>query len=145
MKEYNHTNTLIWTGQKEWERWTGSNRCPNCGGDEIEYNTMMTLTSNPPQAQLRCKSCGHRFGSGFAAEWTDNDALSKEWQHDQSILGIPRVGDWPPAQQPGDWSLTPTPNPLNYGWICPKCGRVLAPHVNSCPHCSELTTINITY
>ena len=24
----------------------------------------------------------------------------------------------------------------NYGWICPKCGRVHAPHINTCP-CSE--------
>ena len=80
----------------------------------------------------------------------------RDLQHDQSILNtpyigdpppgtIPQVGDWPPAPQPGDWPLTPTPNPLNYGWICPKCGRVLAPHVDSCPHCSEPTTINITY
>ena len=133
----------------EWERWTGNNRCPNCGGDEIEYNTQIVLTSNPPQSQLRCKSCGHYFSSGFTAEWTDNDALNKLWGHDQSILGTPKVGDWPPSPQPGDWPPSPTPcdppSTLNYGWICPKCGRVLAPHVNSCPHCSEPTTINITY
>lgn len=24
----------------------------------------------------------------------------------------------------------------NYGWICPKCGRVHAPHIDACP-CSE--------
>ena len=137
----------------EWERWTGSNKCPNCGGDEIEYNTMLVLTSNPPQAQLRCKSCGHYFSSGFEAEWTNNDALNKLWEHDQSILNIPKVGDWPPSPQPGDWPPSPTPcDPLPatnkttmYGWICPKCGAVLAPHVNSCPHCSPATTINITY
>ena len=142
MKESN--NTLIWTGQKEWEPWTGSNKCPNCGGDEIEYNTMLVLTSYPPKSQLRCKSCGHHFSSGFAAEWTDNDTLSKEWQHDQSILGIPKVGDWPPAPTPCD-PLPATDKTTMYGWICPKCGRCLAPHVNSCPHCSEPTTINITY
>ena len=22
-----------------------------------------------------------------------------------------------------------------YGWICPKCGRVFAPYVNQCPYC----------
>jgi len=23
------------------------------------------------------------------------------------------------------------------GWICPKCGSVMAPHVGLCPHCSR--------
>ena len=128
MKESN--NTLVWTGQKEWEPWTGSNRCPNCGGSEIECNSLYILTSNPPQHQLRCKSCGHHFASGF--------------EHDQSILNIPKVGDWPPAQTPCD-PLPATDKTTTYGWICPKCGRALAPHMDSCPYCSVATTINITY
>ncbi len=119
-----------------WKHWSGDHTCPKCGGTDIEYDAGMVLTSYPPQAQLRCKSCKHQFNSGFQAEWTDNDSLSKQWQHDQSILGIPQVGDLPPA---------PALSSPNYGWICPKCGRVLAPHVNSCPYCSESTTINITY
>ena len=142
MKEYN--NTLTWTGPKKWEPWTGSNRCPNCGSDEIEYNTQLTLTSYPPQSQLRCKSCGHHFSSGFSVKWTDNDSLSKQWQHDQSILGIPQVGDWPPAPTPCD-PLPATDKTTMYGWICPNCGRYLAPHLDSCPYCSGRTTINITY
>ena len=143
--------------RSEWERWTGSNKCPMCDGDEIEYNTQIVLTSYPAQAQLRCKSCGHHFSSGFKSECTDNDALNKLWKHDQSILGIPQVGDWPftptitdPMPGTDNWiPYSPTPNENNkvimYGWVCPKCGAVLAPHVNSCPHCSPATTINITY
>ena len=145
----NPNNASIWTVQKEWEPWTGSNRCPNCGGSEIEYNTRLVLTSYPPQSQLRCKDCGHHFSSGFVAEWTDNDSLSKEWQHDQSILGIPKVGDWPPAPTPCDPPSYPEIYPFDkssqVGWICPKCGRCLAPHLDSCPYCSGSTTINITY
>ena len=148
MKDAN--NTLTWTGQKKWERWTGSNRCPNCGGAEIEYNTQITLASYPPQSQLRCKDCGHIFGSGFTSEWTDNDTLNKLWQHDQSILGIPQVGDWPPAPTPCDPPSYPDiylpDKNSKVGWICPKCGRCLAPHVDSCPYCNNTpTTINITY
>ena len=88
------------------------------------------------------------------AEWTNNDALNKLFEHDQSILYSPYIGDPPPGILPqvGDWPPAPTPcdpigtpNQLNYGWICPKCGRCLAPHVDSCPYCSEPTTINITY
>ena len=120
----------------EWERWTGSERCPKCGSEIINVNTQIILTSNPPQHQLCCGSCGHYFSSGFTAEWTDNDALNKLWEHAQSILGIPKVGDWPPSPQPGDWPPSPTPcdppSTLNYGWICPKCGKVNAPHRDFC-------------
>lgn len=146
----NTNNTLIWTGQKEWEPWTVGDQCPNCGSDEIEYNTRLMLASYPPKQQLRCKKCGHHFSSGgcTAIKMTTDDVIDRTYldelfKHDQSILGIPQVGDWPPAPTPCD--PIGTPQPLNYGWICPKCGRCLAPHVNSCPHCSGPTTINITY
>jgi hypothetical protein len=112
--------------QSGWERWTGSERCPNCDCSEVEYNTHFVLTSNPPQWQLRCKSCGHAFNSGYKP--------------------LDQISDWPPAPQVGDWPPTPTPqdppyspNTYNYGWICPKCGRCLAPHVDSCPCFNEVT------
>lgn len=139
---------------EKWEPWTGSNRCPHCGGAEIEYNTGLVLTSYPPQSQLRCKHCGHIFSSGIESAKISPDELNKLFEHDQSILGTPYIGDPPPGIIPqiGDWPFAPTPNEPNhiapspnYGWICPKCGRCLAPHVDSCPHCSEPTTINITY
>lgn len=83
------------------------------------------------------------------AEWTDSDSLNKLWQHDQSILGIPQVGDWPLAPTPCDTPSYPDIYPFDknsqLSWICPKCGRALAPHLDSCPYCSEPTTINITY
>lgn len=24
----------------------------------------------------------------------------------------------------------------NQGWVCPKCGRVFAPHIHTCPNCT---------
>ena len=86
-----------------------------------------------------------KLANTSTAEWTNKDALDELWQQDQSILGIPKVGDWPPSLTPCDPHYYPIDTPSNVGWICPKCGRALAPHVNSCPHCSEPTTINITY
>ena len=29
----------------------------------------------------------------------------------------------------------------NYGWICPKCGAVLSPLTNECPHCAPYKVI----
>lgn len=139
-----------------WSPWSGSNVCPKCGGHTIEVNDYVVLTSNPPQAQLRCKDCGHLFGSGaFNSENTNRDALDKMWQHDQSILGKPQVGDWPPGPQIGDWWPTeqePPSYPDVYiprkdspmGWICPKCGRCYAPHVRGCSHCNA-SEIKISY
>jgi rubredoxin len=153
----------------EWGPFTGSNICPRCAGDKIEVNNNVVLTSNPPQLQLRCKDCGFMFSTGFNTEWTNNDALNKLWEHDQSILGKPQVGDWSPGPQVGDfppydsptiprinWPDLPDEIPPMYpdvvipkkdmpvGWICPKCGRGLAPHVDSCP-CYQSNNIKITY
>ena len=140
----NKNNTITCVNRPVvWKRWTGSHKCPNCGSDEIEYNTQLSLASYPPKAQLRCKSCGHYFSSGVKSECTDNDALNKLWEHAQSILNIPKVGDWPVAPMPSD----PQPNYLgnmNYGWVCPKCGRVNAPHRDFCD-CSGNRNPNIVY
>lgn len=140
----------------EWAPWSGSNKCPECGSTNIEYNTMVILTTYPAQHQLRCKACGHYFSSGmFFSKNTNKDALDKLWKQDQSIINIPQVGDWPPGPQVGDWPIEPEPpsypditipkkdSPM--GWICPKCGRSLAPHMDSCPYCSRPNTLNITY
>lgn len=140
----------------KWERWTGSNRCPNCGSNKIEYNTQVVLATYPPQSELRCRDCGHIFSSGLVSHvdhFTDNDV----WEHDQSILGKPQVSDWPLTPQVGDWPPYNEPEPPSYpdisipnktsqvGWICPKCGRSLAPHIDSCPFCSEGVPLKITY
>ena len=150
------TATLAQSSFEKWAPWTGSNRCPNCGSNKIEYNTEIILTTHPAQSQLRCKDCSYIFSSGFESHvdhFTDNNV----WKHDQSILGKPQVGDWPPAPQVGDWPPYNEPEPPSYpdisipnkhsqmGWICPKCGSCLAPHVNSCPHCSAQTQLQITY
>ena len=136
----------------EWERWTGSERCPNCGSEIINVNTRIILTSNPPQHQLCCGSCGHYFSSGYKTDLIDHDALNKVYEEVKKSFGISDIRDPLPGEAPyiGDWPSSPKitdplPGNMNYGWVCPKCGRVLAPHVSSCPNCSPATTTNITY
>lgn len=141
--------------RSEWERWTGNNICPRCCSDEIEYNAQFILTSNPPKAQLRCKKCDFYFTSSLGTELIDKDALDKVYEEVKKSFGIPEIRDPLPGEAPyiGDWPHSPKitdpipncPGNMNYGWVCPKCGRVLAPHVSSCPHCSPATTVNITY
>ena len=91
--------SVNWGSDSEWAPWSGNKACPKCGGHAIEVNNFLVLTSNPPQSQLRCKDCGYQFGSGIFSRNTNEDALDNYWQHDQSILGIPKVGDWPPDRK----------------------------------------------
>lgn len=99
---------------EEWHHWHGNKPCPNCGSHDIEYNVTLVLTSNPPQNQLRCKACGHIFCSGIEAECGSVGTI---------FIGEPRV------QQ---------------GWQCPKCGNVLAPHIDFCPFCQQIDTTVIS-
>lgn len=114
----------------EWEGWTGSNRCPNCGGAHIEVNNRIILTTYPAQSQLRCKYCGHHFSSGIFNRDT-NDSINERLPSEQEPPSYP------------DIFIPRKDAPV--GWICPKCGRSLAPHLNSCPFCNKAEPINITF
>lgn len=105
---------------REWQPWSGSNKCPNCGGSHIEVNTMIVLTTYPAQSQLRCQDCGHCFGSGT---FSTDDTLDTT------------------ASYP-DITLRRTDSPV--GWVCSKCGRSWAPHIDGCVHCNN-SGIKITY
>ena len=120
--------------------------CPYCGSDDVVYDSSKVLTSNPPQYQCKCNNCKKDFYSGQCKNITWNSNLSNDFKHDQSILNIPRVGDPTPGESPYWIPFTPDPFKLNppykqnnYGWICPKCGRVMAPHMDSCKFCDGNT------
>lgn len=137
-----------WSNAQEWSPWSGSNVCPKCGSSKLEVNNYLVLTSYPAQSQLRCTDCGYYFGSGIFSMNTNNstsDATDKLWQHDQSILATPKVGDWhhdPEHTSYPDITIPKKDTPV--GWICPKCGRCWAPHVDSC-NCHNDSQIKITY
>jgi hypothetical protein len=150
-------STVSYNCFNEWSPWSGSNKCPKCGSTHIEVNNYITLTTYPAQSQLRCQDCGYQFGSGIFSRNTNEDSLDDYWKHDQSILNIPKVGDWPPGPQVGDAPWWPSEQELpSYpdiyipekdspvGWVCPKCGRCWAPHVRGCSNCNT-SEIKITY
>ena len=121
-----------------WEQ-SKTYKCPYCGSDDVMYDSSKVLTSNPPQYQCKCNTCKKEFYSGQC----------KNFNWDQSILNIPKIEDPTPGESPYWVPFTPDPFKLNpptkgnYGWICPKCGRVLAPHLDSCKFCGgeEINTL----
>ena len=126
-----------------WVHFGGT--CPKCGSKNTEYNSGTVLASYPPQHNCRCKDCGEHFFSGQCkSEWTNQDSLDDFWKHDQSILNTPKIEDPLPGQQWSDPFKLPPPSKGTYGWICPKCGRVLAPHLDSCKFCNGGNTLTVT-
>jgi hypothetical protein len=123
---------------KKWQ--PSPYKCPHCGSTNTEYDTTMILTSNPPQSQCRCKNCGQGFFSGQCEMSTSDDY----WKHDQSTLNTPKIEDPLPGQQWSDPFKLAPPTKSNYGWICPKCGKVNAPHRDFCD-CSGGLNPNIVY
>ena len=72
-------------------------KCPYCGSDDVMYDSSKVLTSNPPQYQCKCNTCKKEFYSGQCK----NVNLYGNWfEHDQSILNIPKVGDPTPGESP---------------------------------------------
>lgn len=119
-----------------WENFCGA-ICPFCGKTEVEYNSSMVLTSYPPQYKCRCKSCGEHFYSGMCgSNWTNKDALDN--------MIAPSICDPLPGQAPyiGDFPNSPYLGG-NQGWICPKCGRVMAPHIDYCVFCCSSSGVTI--
>ena len=119
----------------KWKRLYGAS-CPICGSSEVEYDSGTILTSYPPQHNCRCKDCGERFFSGSISSWTNSDSLDMEtpWKFGDPMPGAaPMIGDFPNSPYLGG----------NQGWICPKCGRVMAPHMDYCKFCCSSNELTI--
>ena len=97
-----------------------ANTCPKCGSTHVQMDMNRVLTSYPPQYSFKCKHCDHT--------WTEYEAHQ-----------ISPAKSWP------DLEPAITVEPLNYGWICPKCGRVYSPTTNQCLFCGGTYSPNIVY
>ena len=100
------------------EHWIeGGKPCPKCGSFHTKKSITICLTTYPCQYKFKCEHCSH--------EWLDH-----EWYN-------------------GGLSYQPKPENLNpyreYGWICPKCGRVYSPTTNQCLYCGEGVLPNFIY
>ena len=94
--------------------------CPKCGGHRVVMDVSCVLTTYPPQYRYECLDCEHT--------WTGFETTK-----------IGPITSWP------DLEPSPSVEPLNYGWICPKCGRVYSPSTNQCFHCGGGFSPNIIY
>ena len=111
-------NYATGTPSKALEDWReGGKPCPKCGSFHTQKNIAVCLTTYPCQYQFRCMNCSHT--------WTDHEFYD------------------------GGLSYQPQPENLNphkeYGWICPKCGRVYSPATSQCLFCGGTYSPNIVY
>jgi hypothetical protein len=63
--------------------------------------------------------------------------------HPSTTPCVPAWDGWHPTPDWWRWE-PPVPEPLPYGWICPRCGRVWAPSVTECQNCRSATTTDTT-
>ena len=102
------------------EYWVeGGKPCPKCGSFHTQKNVVMCLTTYPCQYHFRCMNCSHT--------WTDHE------YYDGGLSYQP---------QPENPNLNPY---REYGWICPKCGRVYSPSTSQCLFCGGTYAPNIVY
>ena len=114
-----------------WQPYLG--KCPYCGSANIEADYSIVLTSLPPQYNCRCKICGKTFYSG---QITDKS----------TEIPPTHITPDPPITQPNTpYQLKPDYGYGNYGWICPKCGKVNAPHRDFCDCSGRGYYPNIVY
>ena len=94
--------------------------CPKCGSCRTTLDVSCVLTSYPSQYRYECMDCNHIW-TGFG----------------EAKIGP--ITSWPDLEQ------GVSVEPLNYGWICPKCGRVYSPSTSQCFHCGGGLSPNVVY
>ena len=94
--------------------------CPKCGSRHVYVDPSCILTSYPAQYRFICADCDHVWASS-----------------QESKIGP--ITSWPNLE-PGI-----AVEPLNYGWICPKCGRVYSPSTSQCFYCGGGSSPNFVY
>lgn len=117
--------------------------CPYCKAHLVYRNDSMILTSNPPQHQYHCKRCGHVWSAHNDKEAVEpiKDKEDSPMHSFEPSLNSECISEETTAGKSFSYSIGDVPgDSFKYwgqqGWVCPKCGRVNAPHVNTCP-CSE--------
>ena len=87
--------------------------CPYCGASEVYRDNTKILTSNPAQNRYECKARGKVWSAHG-----DREAVHPAF----SCSAL--INEYFGAQ---------------FGWICPKCGKVLAPWMSECDCYRKMT------
>lgn len=60
LDEHNsNARKIHWKINDNSSRPTNGIACPKCGEELLDSNPMMTLTSNPPQKNVKCSKCDY--------------------------------------------------------------------------------------
>lgn len=102
-----------------------NDKCPGCG---------LPLLVRRLDGKLECQACGD------IVEIYNERNKPTHMVDNNEYVTLP----YRPSQINGLYNPDEShiPSYVQYGWVCPLCGRSLAPHVDSCP-CSQ--NIKITF
>lgn len=117
-------------------------KCPNCGSRNVKQADNLIYASNPPQIKLRCMDCGSDFMSGIHTPQEVQNNKNNNLQADTQNAGYNTVNQMPSINYTQDIYKLNNPNMFlgPQGWICPKCGNVMAPNQPYCLFCYSMTS-----
>ena len=121
-------------------------KCPNCGSHNVKQADNLIYTSNPPQIKLRCMDCGSDFMSGIHTPQEVQNNKNNNLQTDTQNVGYNMVNHphyMHYYKQSANDSIAFGNTALMYGqqgWICPRCGNVMAPNQPYCIFCYSMTS-----
>ena len=136
--------------------------CPYCKAHLVYRNNLMIFASYPPQHQYTCKRCGYVWSAHNDKEAVEpiKNKEDSPMHNSAPSLNSEGISEETTAGKSFSYSINNIDIPIGpsvcdipgegfkywgqQGWVCPKCGAVMAPWMSECHYCKPTTNKIIT-